>query len=130
MIRENNITTPLGTPLGTPLRTNYNANGSVRWRTFAYLNLFHWPMGKNSGNGNGVCRYVRARSVRNLGRQYAVYYWAEPYWLSFDCNRVFHSIGITQKLVEFICNHIFSDFKIVLHISLLDFYLIADNYRG
>ena len=24
------------------------------------LNLFHWPMGKYSGNGNGVCRYVRA----------------------------------------------------------------------
>ena len=25
--------------------------------------MFHWPMGKN---GNGVCRYVRAISVRNL----------------------------------------------------------------
>ena len=30
-----------------PLRTNFNANGSVRWRTSVYLNLFHWPMGKN-----------------------------------------------------------------------------------
>ena len=37
-----------------PLRTNFNANGSVRWCTSLYLNLFHWPMGKNSGNGNGV----------------------------------------------------------------------------
>ena len=36
-----------------PLRTNFNANGSVRWRTYLHLNLFHWPMGKNSGNGNG-----------------------------------------------------------------------------
>ena len=42
--------------------SNFNANGSVRWRTSLYLNLFHWPMGKNSGNGNGVCRYVRALS--------------------------------------------------------------------
>ena len=41
-----------------PLGVNFNANGSVRWRTSAYLNLFHWPMGKNSGNRNGVCRYV------------------------------------------------------------------------
>ena len=49
-----------------PLRTNFNANGSVRWRTSLYLNLFHWPMGKNSGNGNGVCRYVRARCWRNV----------------------------------------------------------------
>ena len=46
-----------------PLRTNLNANGSVRWRTSLYLNVFHWPMGKNSGNGNGVCRYVRAVNV-------------------------------------------------------------------
>ena len=45
-----------------PSRTNFNVNGSVRWRTSLYLNLFHWPMGKNSGNGNGVCRYVQARS--------------------------------------------------------------------
>ena len=29
-----------------PLRTNFNDNGSVRWRTSVYLNLFHWPMGK------------------------------------------------------------------------------------
>ena len=36
------------------LRTNFNANGSVGWRTSLYLNLLHWPMGKNSGNGNGV----------------------------------------------------------------------------
>ena len=43
-----------------PLRTNFNANGSVRWHTFVYLNLFHWPIGKNYGNCNGVCRYVRA----------------------------------------------------------------------
>ena len=45
-----------------PLRTNFNANGSVRWRTSLYLDLFHWPMGINSANGNGVCRYVRAMS--------------------------------------------------------------------
>ena len=25
------------------------------WRTSVYLNLFHWSMGKNSGNRNGVC---------------------------------------------------------------------------
>ena len=37
-----------------PLLTNFNANGSVRWHTSLYLNLLHWPMGKNSGNGNGV----------------------------------------------------------------------------
>ena len=43
-----------------PLQTNFNANWSVRWRTSLYFNLFHWPMGKNSGNGNGVCRYIRA----------------------------------------------------------------------
>ena len=50
-----------------PLRTNFNANGSVRWRTSLYLNLFHWPMGENSGNGNGVCRYVRAmRAYLNI----------------------------------------------------------------
>ena len=29
-----------------PLRTNFNANGSVRWHTSVYLNLFHWTMGK------------------------------------------------------------------------------------
>ena len=41
-----------------PLQTNFNANGSVRWSTSVYLNLFHWPMGKNSGNCNGAFRYV------------------------------------------------------------------------
>ena len=40
------------------------ANGSVRWHTFVYLNLFHWPMGRNSGNHNGVCRYIQARFLR------------------------------------------------------------------
>ena len=69
VIRENNITAPITNPIkdpikGTliPLPTSFNANGSVRWRTSVYLNLFHWPMGKNSGNRNGVCRYVRAMS--------------------------------------------------------------------
>ena len=63
MIRENNITAPITNPIkGTlvPLRTNFNANGSVRWCTSLYLNPFHWPMGKKSGNRNGVCRYVPA----------------------------------------------------------------------
>jgi len=63
VIRENNITAPITNPIKAtlvPLRTNFNANGSVRWRTSVYLNLFHWPMGKNSGNHNGVCRYVPA----------------------------------------------------------------------
>ena len=63
MISENNITTPIKDSIKdtlVPLRTNFNANGSVRWRTSFYLNLFHCPMGKNSGNRNGVCRYVRA----------------------------------------------------------------------
>jgi hypothetical protein len=32
----------------------------VSWRTSVYLTLFHWPMGKNSGNRNGVCRYLQA----------------------------------------------------------------------
>ena len=35
-------------------------NESVRWRTSVYLYMFHLPMGKNSGNHNGVCRYVGA----------------------------------------------------------------------
>ncbi len=64
VIRENNITAPITNPIKdtlVPLRTNFNANGFVRWRTSVYLNLFHWPMGKNSGNRNGVCRYVRAK---------------------------------------------------------------------
>ena len=51
-----------------PLWTNFNANGSVRWHTSLYLNLFHWPMGENSGNGNGVCRYVRANSGQTLDK--------------------------------------------------------------
>ena len=63
VIRENNITDPIANPVTdtlVPLWTNFNANGSVRWRTSVYLNLFHWPMGKNSGNPNGVCWYLRA----------------------------------------------------------------------
>ena len=75
VIRENNITAPIKNSIKdpikdtlVPLRTNFNANGSVRWRTYVYLNLFRWPMGKNSGNGNGVCRYVRAMQyVPNSG---------------------------------------------------------------
>ena len=69
MIRENNynpITKPIKDPIMdtlVPLQTNFNVNGSVRWRTSVYLNFFHWPMGKNSGNGNGVCRYVPAWSL-------------------------------------------------------------------
>ena len=62
-IRENKITAPITNPIKhtlVPLRTNFNVNGSVRWRVSVYLNLFHWPMGKNSGNRNRVCRYVRA----------------------------------------------------------------------
>ena len=66
MIRENEFTTPLPTPLRTPiketlvpLRTNLNGNGSVRWRPSVFLDLFHWPLGKNVCNCNGVCRYVR-----------------------------------------------------------------------
>ena len=51
-----------------PLRTNFNANGSVRWRTSVYFNQFYWPMGKNSGNCNGVCRYVRAKPPLDLYR--------------------------------------------------------------
>ena len=50
MIRENSITAPITNPMKdtlVPLRTNFNANGPVRWRTSVYLNLFHWPMGKN-----------------------------------------------------------------------------------
>ena len=46
-----------------PLRTNFNANGSVRWRTSVYLNLFHWLMGKNSVNRNRFFRYVQALFV-------------------------------------------------------------------
>ena len=57
--KENNITAPIKDTL-VPLWTNFNADGSVRWRTSVYLNLFHWPMGKNFGNHNGVCRYIPA----------------------------------------------------------------------
>ena len=53
VIRENNITAPITNPIKdpikgalVPLRTNFNANGSVQWCTYLYLNLFHWPMGK------------------------------------------------------------------------------------
>ena len=46
----NPITDPIKDTL-VPLRTNFNANGSVRSCTSLNLNLFHWPMGKNSGNG-------------------------------------------------------------------------------
>ena len=67
VIRENNITAPITNPIKdlikdtlVPLRTNFNANGFVRWRTSVYLNLFHWPMGKKSGDRTWVCRYVRA----------------------------------------------------------------------
>jgi hypothetical protein len=65
VIRENNITAPVMNPIKdhikdtlVPLQTNFDANGFVRWHTSVYLNLFHWPMGKNCGNRNGVCRYV------------------------------------------------------------------------
>ena len=51
-------TNPIKDPIKFPLVllwTNFNANGSVRWRTSVYLNLFHWLMGKNSGyNHNWV----------------------------------------------------------------------------
>ena len=67
MIRENNITARITNPIKDPIKdtlvplpTNFDANGSVRWRTSVYLHRFHWPMGKTSGNRNGVCRYVRA----------------------------------------------------------------------
>ena len=63
VIRENNITAPITNPIKDTLvllRTSFNANGFVRWCTSVYLNLFHWAMGKNFGNRNGVCRYVRA----------------------------------------------------------------------
>jgi hypothetical protein len=52
VIRENNITAPIKDPIKdtlVPLWTTFNANGSVRWRTFVYLNLFYWQMGKNHG---------------------------------------------------------------------------------
>ena len=40
------ITNPIKDTL-VALWINFNANGSVKWRTSVYLNLFHWPMGKN-----------------------------------------------------------------------------------
>ena len=63
------ITNPIKDPIKdtlVPLGTNSNANGSVRWRTSVYLNLFHWLMGKNSGNHNGVCRYIQAVYLKAL----------------------------------------------------------------
>ena len=66
VIRDDNITAPIMNPIKdtlVPLLTTFNANGSVRWRTSVYLNLFHWSMGNNSGNRNGVCRYVQAISL-------------------------------------------------------------------
>ena len=79
VIRENNITAPVMSPIKdpikdtlVPLRANFNANRSVRWRTSVYFNLFHWPVGKNSGNRNGVCKYVPALSDMILGRDSAV----------------------------------------------------------
>ena len=70
VIRENNITAFITNPIKepikdtlVPLRTNFNANGSVRWRTSVNLNLFHWPMGKYSGNHNVVYSYFQARIV-------------------------------------------------------------------
>ena len=61
VIRENNITAPITNPIKdtlVSLRIDFNANGSVRRRTSVDLNLFHWPMGKNFGNHNGVCGYM------------------------------------------------------------------------
>ena len=47
VIRENNITAPVTNPIKNPitdilvlLLTHFNANGSVRWRSSVYLNLF------------------------------------------------------------------------------------------
>ena len=61
--KNSNFLTSLG-PLGAdPYRFEQkqypNWLCDIRWRTSVYLNLFHWPMGKYSGNRNGVCRYVR-----------------------------------------------------------------------
>ena len=84
VIRENNITAPITNPIKdtlVPLRTNFNANGSVRWRTSVYLNLFHWPMGKNSGNRNGVCRYV-------------------PAWTAFEIQALTHNVSVFGKRIQ------------------------------
>ena len=70
VIRENTIMNPIKDPIKdtlVPLQTNIEVNWSVRWRTSVYLNLFHWPMGKNSGNRNGICRYFRAWFPKGLG---------------------------------------------------------------
>ena len=70
VIRENNITTPITNPIKdtlVPLRTNFNANRFVRWRTYVYSNLLHWPMRKTSGNCNGVCRYLLALTTMCIG---------------------------------------------------------------
>ena len=51
VIRENNITAPITNPIKdtlVPLRTNFNANGSVRWRTSVLL-------------ANWLCRYIPAK---------------------------------------------------------------------
>ena len=45
VIRENNITAPIKDTLN-PLQTNFNANWSVGWCTYVYLNLLQLPMGK------------------------------------------------------------------------------------
>ena len=45
VIRENNITAPIKDTL-VPLPTNFNANWSIGWCTYVYLNLFQWPLGK------------------------------------------------------------------------------------
>ena len=37
---------------------------SMILRTSVYSNLFHWLMGQNYGNHNGVCRYVRFLSAQ------------------------------------------------------------------
>ena len=40
------------------LKTVFEIHRGLRFTV--YLNLFLWPMEKNSGNGDVVCRYVRA----------------------------------------------------------------------
>ena len=61
VVRENNI---LIMDTLVPLQTYFNVNESFRWCTSVYLNLFHWPIEKNSGNRNGVCRYIQASKPR------------------------------------------------------------------
>ena len=46
VIRKNNLTAPITNLFKDTLvllQTNFNAYGSVRWRTSVDLNLFHWP---------------------------------------------------------------------------------------